>query len=95
MSDLHPTSGARFLLERTADADHRATYRASIYTPAASYSSLATLCDDGTISLPPTGAPPPLDDTLATFAKLTARSASKRRDDGLPPWPARVLRWRP
>jgi hypothetical protein len=95
VSDLHPTSGARFLLERTASATDHATYRASIYTPSASYSSLATLRDDGTVSLPPTGAPPALDDALATFAKLTARSAAKRRDDGLPPWPARVLRWRP
>jgi hypothetical protein len=47
------------------------------------------------VELAPTGAPGDLDETLATFAKLTARGAAKRRDDGLPPWPARVLRWRP
>jgi hypothetical protein len=92
---LHPTSGARFLLERTAEDGPRATYRASIYTPGAAYTSTAILGDDGTVELAPTGAPGDLDGTLATFAKLTARGAAKRREDGLPTWPARVLRWRP
>jgi hypothetical protein len=92
---LHPTSGARFLFERTSDDGARATYRAAIYTPDVAYTSAALLSDDGTVELAPTGAPGDLDDTLAVFAKLTARGAAKRRDDGLPPWPARVLRWRP
>jgi hypothetical protein len=39
-------------------------------------------------------APQDLVDMLQMLAKLTARSASKKREDGLPPWPARVLRWR-
>lgn len=96
MSDaLTPTSGARFLLELTAEDGSRATYRASIYTPEAAYRSDATLADDGTVDLAPTGAPAALDGALAMFAKLTARGAAKRRDDGRPPWPARVLRWRP
>jgi hypothetical protein len=92
---LAPASGARFLLERTRDEGARATYRASIHTPDAAYSSTAVLADDGTVELAPTGAPGDLDDMLAMFAKLTARGAAKRRGDGLPPWPARVLRWRP
>jgi hypothetical protein len=28
------------------------------------------------------------------LAKLTARAADKKRGDGMPPWPNRVLRWR-
>jgi len=92
---MNPASGARFLLERTADHGARAAYRASILTPGATYASTAVLADDGTVELAPTGAPGDLDDTLATFARLTARGAAKRREDGLPPWPARVLRWRP
>ena len=40
------------------------------------------------------GAPQDLVEMLQMLAKLTARSASKKREDGLPPWPARVLRWR-
>lgn len=96
MSDsLTPTSGARFLLERTAEDGSRATYRAKILTPDKSYESTAALADDGTVELAPTGAPGDLDEMLAVFAKLTARGAAKRREDGLPPWPARVLRWRP
>ena len=45
-------------------------------------------------NLPEGGAPQDLVDALHMLAKLTARSASKKREDGLPPWPARVLRWR-
>jgi hypothetical protein len=92
---LTPTSGARFLLQRTRDDGARATYRAAIYTPEATYASTAILADDGAVELPPTGAPGDLDDALAMFAKLTARGAAKRREDGLPAWPKRVLRWRP
>lgn len=92
--NLHPTEGARFLLERTADEDTRAIYRASIYTPDAVYTAVASVADDGTVELPPTGAPAELDDRLALIAKLLARDATKRRDDGLVVWPARILRWR-
>jgi hypothetical protein len=99
MSDVRPpqtpASGARFLLERTSEDGGRATYRASIFMSDASFTATAVLSDDGSVELPPSGAPPDLDATLATFAKLTARGAAKRREDGLPPWPARVLRWRP
>jgi hypothetical protein len=97
MSGLQPTAGARFLLERDGDPGDavRATYRATIYTPDAEHAGRAVLGDDGSVELAPTGAPAPLDAALAMFAKLTARGAGKRREDGLPTWPARVLRWRP
>ncbi len=55
----------------------------------------ALLSGGRTSQNPPEGrAPQDLVDTLQMLAKLTARSASKKREDGLPPWPARVLRWR-
>src|SRR5438046_2165272 len=92
---MRPTSGARFLLERTSpEAGGRATYAATIFTPDAEHRSIAKLGDDGSVELAPSGAPPELDEMLAMQAKLIARGAAKRRDDGLPPWPARVLRWR-
>lgn len=96
MSRLRPTTGARFLLERDGDPGDapRATYRATIYTVDADFAGRAVLADDGAVELAPTGAPAVLDAALAMFAKLTARGASKRRDDGLATWPARVLRWR-
>jgi hypothetical protein len=94
--NLHPSEGARFLLERTSAADgSSATYKASIYTPDAVASTTASLSDDGTAALAaPTGAATELDDRLVNIAKLVARDAPKRRDDGLVVWPARIMRWR-
>lgn len=92
--DLHPTEGARYLLERTADDGERATYRASIYTPAAVFTATATVTADGGVELGATGAPGELDERLAIMVKLLARDAGKRRADGLVVWPTRLLRWR-
>jgi hypothetical protein len=91
---LRPTAGARFLLERTADHGDHATYRAVIYTPDAEFSSTAELREDGTFDLPATGASDHLQDDLAMQARLLARGVKRRREEGLPAWPARVLRWR-
>ena len=91
---LTPTHGARLLLERERDEGTRARYRVAIYTPEATYAGTATLDDTGEAALVLEGAPAELAEALATLAKLTARSAAKKREDGLPPWPARVLRWR-
>jgi hypothetical protein len=93
---LRPTEGARFLLERERELDGgtRAVYRAAIYTPDAEFASSATVVDDGAFELAPTGAPDELHDMLAMQARLLARGAAKRREDGLAAWPARVLRWR-
>jgi hypothetical protein len=95
VSDLHPKTGARFLLERTSDDGSSAQYRAAIYTPTEEFSSEATLSDDGEVSLAASDAPAALRGPLVMFARLVARGAAKRRDDGLAVWPARVLRWRP
>ena len=91
--DLTPTEGVRLLLERERDAGARAAYKAAIYTPGATHEGHATLCDDGTASLD-LEAPAELVELMAMLARLTARAAAKKREDGLPPWPARVLRWR-
>ena len=94
--NLHPSEGARFLLERTSSEDGpTATYKASIYRPDAVDATTATLTDDGTAALAaPTGAPGDLDERLVNLAKLVARDAPKRREDGLVVWPARIMRWR-
>lgn len=91
---LTPTEGARFLLERREDRGATASYRAAIYTPTVTYEGHANLSDDGTVSVEAAGAPEELVAMLAMLAKLTARAASKKREDGLAPWPSRVLRWR-
>jgi hypothetical protein len=90
---LTPTEGARFLLERVSAEDTRAEYRVVIYTPEATHEGRATLADDGTAELV-LAAPAELAEMMQMLAKLTARSAARKREDGLPPWPARVLRWR-
>ncbi len=92
--DLHPSEGARFLLERERDDGSRATYRASIYTPDAAFNTTAILGEDGSSTLEMAGAPAEHAEMLEMLAKLTARGAKKRRDDGLVVWPARILRWR-
>lgn len=93
-NSLTPTEGARFLLERHEDHGASATYRAAIYTKDATYEGRATLVDDGSASVDVQGAPEDLVAMLAMLAKLTARAAPKKREEGLPAWPARVLRWR-
>ena len=94
--DLHPTDGARYLLERDDDGGEpgRARYRVAIYTPDAVYAASASLGDDGSVELGPTGAPDDLHARLTTIAKLVARDAARLRADGMPAWPNRILRWR-
>jgi len=93
--DLHPTDGARYLLERDGDGGgDRARYRVAIYTPEAAYTAVATLCDDGSVELAATGAPDELHARLTTIAKLVARDAAKLRGGGMTAWPQRILRWR-
>ena len=93
MSDLTPTEGARFLFERERADDAGARYKVTIYTPDAAFAGNARLGFDGSVLLE-VEAPPELVQTAEMFAKLTARAAQKQQDDGMPPWPARVLRWR-
>ncbi|HEY3803013.1 MAG TPA: hypothetical protein VGL61_10420 [Kofleriaceae bacterium] len=93
MSDLTPTEGARFLFERERADDGGARYKVTIYTPDATFAGHAQLGFDGSAALE-IGAPAELVQAAEMFAKLTARSATKHKDDGMPPWPARVLRWR-
>ena len=81
------------MLERVEDLGARARYRAEIVTAEATYTGAATLGEDGAVELA-IDAPAELADMLAMIAKLTARGAGKRREDGMPVWPARVLRWR-
>ena len=91
--DLTPTEGVRLLLERQREDASGATYRAVIYTPATSYEGLATLGEDGSVALA-VEAPADLVEMLTMAARLMARGAAGRREEGLPAWPARILRWR-
>ena len=92
--DLHPTDGARYLLELDAELPTGARYRATIYTPSTEHHATATLDFDGTATLTPSGAPDALHARLLSISRLVARDAATLRDDNFPPWPARILRWR-
>jgi hypothetical protein len=96
VNDLKPQAGARFLFElvRNSDDEKQAEYRVAIYTPDAVHEGRATLVDDGTSTVEAQGASEDLLATLQMLAKLMARSAAKKREDGLSAWPHRVLRWR-
>lgn len=87
-------SGARYLLERGAHDDARAEYACAITTQDQEWRTTAVLRDDGSFELAPCPAPAELVAMLEMFAKLTARGAAQRRDEGLITWPARVQRWR-
>lgn len=97
---LHPTEGARFLLERDAGDEGgdeaRAQYAAAIYTPDERFAYRVTVALDGASEVipDPGGAPPDLQTRLEMIARLTARSAARKQADGLRPWPPRVLRWK-
>jgi hypothetical protein len=96
--DLHPTAGARYLLERMSErieeGEAAARYRATIFTPDATFVAEASLGSDGAVALADTGAPAELHARLLSMAKLVARDAAKLLADGMPAWPARILRWR-
>lgn len=91
---LTPTEGARFLLERIAEREGGAEYRATIFTPEATHAGTAALGEDGRVAVTIAAAPAELVEVMEMLAKLTARGAAKRREEGLAPWPARVTRWR-
>lgn len=92
--DLHPTDGARYQLERVGEGAARARYRATIFVPEGEFVGEATLGLDGSVELSDTGAPAELHARLVSIARLVARDAGKLAADGMPAWPARILRWR-
>ena len=95
---LHPSAGARYLLERIGDPGDRrsADYRATVFTPTAAHAYQLALSIDEPPALRADAAPaePALEATLLALAKSVARAAGRRRTDGLEPWPHRILRWR-
>lgn len=91
--DLHPSDGARYLLERVALDAGGARYRATIFTPGETFAADAALTEGG-VELGATGAPDELHARLLTIARVVARDSAKLRADGMPPWPQRVLKWR-
>lgn len=91
---LRPAAGARLLLALEASDAAGARYQAWVLTADGERGFTAQLGLDGAMALTGDGAEAAELDDLRMLARLTARGASKRVDDGLAPWPPRVLRWR-
>lgn len=101
MSDsLHPSEGLRLLLERQSVSDNaaQAKYRGSIYTPSEVFRFNSELYQSGEVEMSPevpgNTASDEQVEKLLRIAKSTARAAKRKVEEGLPPWPSRVLRWR-
>lgn len=96
--DLRPTEGARFLLERSSPdkVGKTASYRATIHTPDGDHAYTLALDDDGGASLTAAGgsAGAALEERLLDLARSAARAASRRRAEGILPWPDRIQKWR-
>ena len=94
----YPDEGAKLLLERASVAEdcQSAAYVATIFVPDRRYDFDAALAMDGTASLEPREdhPDPALEKALTNIAKSIARAARRKRDEGLPPWPHRINRWR-
>lgn len=98
-SDLHPETGARYLLERRSveDDDQVAVYQASVFTPSQRMDISARMHMDGSVELEGDAAAilgERYAKRMLAHARQVARSAANRSGDGLPPWPQRILRWR-
>src|SRR5439155_8179104 len=93
VNDAGLQAGARFTLTRTADHGARADYAVLVETADARHTGSAALVDDGSATVESPGLPEELLATLQMIAKLVARSAPKKREEGLPAWPQRVSRW--
>jgi hypothetical protein len=92
---LTPTAGARFVLERVGASADAARYAGRILTPDATYAyDVALAAGEEPALTARAAAPAELEKALAMIARLCARGAAKRAEDGLPPWPERITRWR-
>jgi hypothetical protein len=94
--DLHPSEGARFLLQRMSALGDSAHYLGSVFTPTHRFDYDVDAHMDGTASLRPraAGADDNLEKRLQNLAASVARQAKAKKADDLQPWPERVLRWR-
>jgi hypothetical protein len=89
MASLHPSHGARIVLEREAIEDHGARYRVSIYEPSAMHSTEVRIHESGVDFGEWTGVPPAW---AVTFLERTLKGMAKKHADGS--WPRKLTRWR-
>jgi hypothetical protein len=94
---LHPSDGARFLLElESVDPSGGARYRGAIFTPSERIDYAVSVAASGDLTLAPVaevpeGLPPRALDLLRNIARSVGKAALA---ESPPAWPRRVLRWK-
>lgn len=73
-----------------------ARYSGAVYTTTTCFRYSVELTIDGSAALQPleAAAAPSDEEALSKIATSTARAAKRKREERLPPWPNRILRWR-
>lgn len=91
MASLHPSHGARVVLERDAIEAREARYRVSIYEPAEVHASVARIDAAGGVGFEAWTSEPPA--WALTFARRVLEGLPKKHAaDGS--WPRKLTRWR-
>jgi hypothetical protein len=91
---LHPSDGARFLLELEEGAEG-ARYRGAIYLPDRLTQLQVTVGASGEVSIAPAEHDPPLPPRALDLLRGIARAIYKDAAQASPrAWPRRVLRWK-
>lgn len=91
MASLHPTDGARLVLERERASDGEVVYRVSIYEPATTHTGTARLgWDPPAVAFEWQSEPPAW--TVVFLERLLKGLPKKHADDGS--WPRKITRWR-
>lgn len=91
MASLHPSHGARVVLERDVIEAHAARYRVSVYEPADVHTSLAHIDERGAVRFEPWTSEPPA--WALTFTKRLLEGLPKKHAADAS-WPRKLTRWR-
>lgn len=90
MASLHPSHGARVVLEREP-AERGARYRVHVYEPEVVHAGLAELSPSGTLTWGPWSSSPPGWALLFTERLLRGLPKKHAADES---WPRKLVRWR-
>lgn len=91
MASLHPSHGARLVLERDRVADAEAVYRIAVYEPEVAHEGRVTLTwDPPEVAFAWDDGPP--DWTVTFLERLLKGLPKKHAADAS--WPRKITRWR-
>ena len=91
MASLHPSHGARVVLEREAIEGGEVRYRVSIYEARALHTSVAQIDASGAVTLEAWTSEPPA--AASAFAKRLLEGLPKKHAADAS-WPRKLTRWR-